>query len=106
MTRTEVFRDGKVHVQATKCATCIYRPGNLMKLQEGRKDQMQADAIRDEGVIPCHQTIEAYHGTQGQESVCRGFFDVAKHEGLLAVAERLGIVEFTPTNPPKDEGRP
>jgi predicted DNA binding protein len=28
--------------------------------------------------------------------VCRGFFDVAKHEGLLAVAERLGIVEFTP----------
>lgn len=92
MSRTNVYRDGKVHVQAAKCSTCIYRPGNLMHLDPGRKDQMQADAIRDNGVIPCHQTI---HGRREQESVCRGFFDVAKHEGLLAVAERVGIVEFT-----------
>ena len=98
MSRTNVFRDDRVHVMERKCATCIYRPGNLMALQKGRKDQMQADAIRDEGVIPCHQTIEAYTGERGAESVCRGFFDVAKHEGLLAVAERLGIVEFTTTD--------
>jgi len=95
---TDVFRDGKVHVAERKCATCIYRPGNLMNLQAGRKDQMQADAIADGGVIPCHQTIEAYRGEGGSESVCRGFFDVAKHEGLLAVAERIGIVEFTSTD--------
>ena len=93
--RTEVFRDGRVHVQERKCSTCIYRPGNLMKLDPGRKESMEAGAIEGGGVIPCHQTIEAYHGEHGQESVCRGFFDVAKHEGLLAVAERLGIVEFT-----------
>jgi len=94
VTRTNVYADGKVHVQATKCSTCIYRPGNLMHLEPGRKDRMQADAIADGGVIPCHQTI---HGNRRQESVCRGFFDVAKHEGLLQAAERLGIVEFTPT---------
>lgn len=93
MSRTNVFNGGKVHVQESKCSTCIYRPGNLMRLDEGRKDQMQADAIRDGGVIPCHQTI---HGRRKQQSVCRGFFDVAKHEGLLAVAERMDIVEFTP----------
>ena len=93
MSRTNVYRDGKVHVMEAKCSTCIYRPGNLMHLEPGRKDGMQADAIRDEGVIPCHQTI---HGRREQESVCRGFFDVAKHEGLLAVAERLDIIEFTP----------
>ena len=52
MSRTNVFNDGKVHVQAAKCSTCIYRPGNLMHLDPGRKDQMEADAIRDEGVIP------------------------------------------------------
>jgi hypothetical protein len=92
---TDVYRNGKVHVQAVKCSTCIYRPGNLMRLQEGRKDSMQAEAIAGQGVIPCHQTIEAYSGERGAESVCRGFFDVAKHEGLLAVAERLDIVEFT-----------
>jgi hypothetical protein len=84
-----------MHVQAEKCSTCIYRPGNLMRLQEGRKDQMEADAIRDGGVIPCHQTI---HGAREQESVCRGFFDVAKRHTLLQAAERLGIVEFTPVD--------
>ena len=92
MSRTNVFDGSVVHVMERKCSTCIYRPGNLMHIEPGRKDQMQADAIRDDGVIPCHQTI---HGARQQESVCRGFFDVAKHEGLLAVAERLGIVEFT-----------
>jgi hypothetical protein len=95
MSRTDVYRDGKVHVMERKCDTCIYRPGNLMHLEPGRKDTMQADAIRDQGVIPCHQTI---HGSRKHESVCRGFFDVAKHEGLLAVAERLDIIEFTPVN--------
>jgi len=93
VSRTNVYRDGKVHVQEAKCKTCIYRPGNLMHLEEGRKDSMQAEAIADEGVIPCHQTL--YQKPQA-ESVCRGFFDVAKHEGLLAVAERLDIIEFTP----------
>jgi len=90
MSRTNVFRDGKVHVQAAKCSTCIYRPHNLMHLDPGRKDQMQATAIEGGGVIPCHQTLSEDH------SVCRGFFDVAKHEGLLALAERLDVVEFTP----------
>lgn len=95
MTKTNVFNDGVVHVQAEKCSTCIYRPGNLMHLEPGRKESMQAGAIRDGGVIPCHQTIL---GARKQQSVCRGFFDVAKHEGLLAVAERLDIVVFTSTD--------
>ena len=97
MSETNVFRDDRVHVQETKCSTCIYRPGNLMHLDPDRKDSMQAEAIRDGGVIPCHQTIL---GAREQQSVCRGFFDVAKHEGLLGMAERLGIVEFTPTDQP------
>ena len=97
MSDSNVFRDGKVHVQDKKCSTCIYRPGNLMHLAADRKDRMQAEAIAGGGVIPCHQTIEAYGCEPGLESVCRWFFDVAKHEGLLSVAERLGLVEFTPT---------
>lgn len=84
-----VFREGKVHVQQRKCITCIYRPGNLMCLNPGRREAMQAEAIADGGVIICHNTLD------GDNSVCRGFFDVAKHEGLLAVAERLDIVEWT-----------
>jgi hypothetical protein len=95
MPESQVYRDGRVHVQAAKCSTCIYRPGNLMRLDPGRKDRMEADAVKGGGVIPCHQTIEAYTGEAGRESVCRGFFDVTKHDGLLAAAERLGIVEWT-----------
>lgn len=90
MSKTNVYRDGKVHVQVSKCDTCIYRPGNLMHLEPGRKDEMQAGAVAGEGVIPCHKTL--FHG---EESVCRGFFDVCKDQGLLQVAERLGIVEWT-----------
>ena len=93
MTRTNVFDGEKVHVMERKCDTCIYRPGNLMRLDPGRKDAMEAGAIKDQGVIPCHQTI---HGARKQQAVCRGFFDVAKHEGLLGVAERLDIVVFDP----------
>jgi hypothetical protein len=95
VTNTNVYRNGKVHVQEKKCDTCIFRPSNIMQLEPGRKDSMLAEAIADGGVIPCHQTI---YGARKQESVCRGFFDVAKHEGLLGLAERLGIIEFTPTD--------
>jgi hypothetical protein len=87
MTRTNVCRDDRVHVMAHKCDTCIFRPGNLMHLHPGRKDQMLADAIRGQGVVPCHKTLG------GGEAVCRGFFDVAKHEvSLLSVAERMDVI--------------
>jgi hypothetical protein len=94
MSRTNVFDGQVVHVMERKCSTCIYRPGNLMHLEPGRKDAMEAGAIKDEGVIPCHKTIL---GAREQQAVCRGFFDVAKHQGLLGAAERLGIVQFDPT---------
>jgi hypothetical protein len=94
MARTNVFDGEKVHVMEAKCSTCIYRPGNLMKLEPGRKDQMEHDAVADGGVIPCHKTIL---GAREQQAVCRGFYDVAKHETLLQAAERLGIIVFDTT---------
>jgi hypothetical protein len=94
MARTNVFDGEVIHVMEAKCSTCIYRPGNLMHLQPGRKDAMEAEAIRDQGVIPCHKTI---HGSRKQQAVCRGFFDVAKRETLLQAAERLGIIQFDRT---------
>ncbi len=95
MSRTNVFDGEVVHVMERKCSTCIYRPGNLMKLEPGRREGMEAGAIAEQGVIPCHQTI---HGSRKQEAVCRGFYDVAKRETLLQLAERLGIIQFDPTD--------
>jgi hypothetical protein len=55
----KVFRDGRVHVCARMCDTCICRPGNLMELEEGRVEQMVALATMAESCIPCHETLNA-----------------------------------------------
>lgn len=82
-----VFRAGKVHVKRAMCATCIFRPGNLMDLRPGRVEQMVRDATRAESCIPCHDTLD------GPQAVCRGFYD--RHTtGPLQVAQRLGYIEW------------
>ena len=68
----KVFRDGKVHVMAKKCATCIFRPGNLMHLEPGRVKWIVKEATKAESCIPCHETT---HGQAEGEAICRGFYD-------------------------------
>lgn len=92
---TPVYRDGKVHVLAEKCATCIFRPGNLMDLQPGRVKGMVDDCLaEDGGNIPCHSTI---YEEEVQPAICRGFWD-SYHEKvpLLQVAARMGVVVEDP----------
>lgn len=86
------FRDGKVHVCRAKCKTCIFRPGNLMHLKEGRVEEMIEQATNDESAIICHSTLD------GDNAVCRGFYD--KHPTApLQIADRLGFIEFV--EPPR-----
>ena len=83
----QVYRNGKVHVCALMCDTCIFRPGNLIDLEEGRVEGMIRDATRNESCITCHETLGA------DQAICRGFFD--KHATQpLQVAQRLGFVVF------------
>ena len=82
-----VARNGRLYVQAEMCSSCIFRPGNLMALRSGRLKDMVAQVQRDQGCIPCHQTLD------GDNAVCRGQFDKVKTQPLQ-VAERLGLVEF------------
>lgn len=94
MTRRPYF-DGRVHVLARQCATCVFRPGNPMRLEAGRVAGMVASAVRDGGAITCHETL---YGQADQEAVCRGFYDAHGHRVLaLELAPRLGIlVEVEP----------
>ena len=85
----DMFRAGRLHVCERKCSTCIYRPGNLMRLADGRVEQMERDAIADESAIVCHKTLD------GPNAVCRGFFDVNKNRvAALQIAERLDIIDY------------
>lgn len=86
--RNNAYRDGKVHVCVRKCSTCIYRPGNLMRLDEDRVASMEAAAIADGGAIICHKTLDV------DNAVCKGFFDVNKNlVPALQIADRLGYIE-------------
>ncbi len=66
---------GLPRVLSRKCGTCIYRPGNLMYLAAGRREAMQAAAVRAGSWIVCHQTLPATGATE--RGICRGFHDVA-----------------------------
>jgi len=79
------YRDGKVHVCAAKCPTCIFRPGNLMRLEAGRVQEMVQGALADDSAIICHDTLD------GDQAVCRGFHD-AYSTTPLQLAERLGML--------------
>ena len=89
MART--FVNGKVYVRRTQCETCVFRPGNLMRLSPGRLEGMIVNATRnDDGCIPCHHHL--YEG-QAVEPVCRGFYD--RHATLpIRLAEMIGILEW------------
>ncbi len=70
--RRPPYYNGKVHVRATMCETCIFRPGNLMQLHPGRVAGMVRDARAKDSCIPCHGTT---YEQAPQEAVCRGFYD-------------------------------
>lgn len=84
------FRDGKVHVLSAKCATCIFRPGNLMHLREGALELMVEECKEKNLTVPCHDTI-----IDGPKAICRGFYDVHRQDVLpLRLAEALEVVVF------------
>lgn len=90
--RSNVYRDGKVHVVREMCETCIFRPGNLMQLQSGRVRGMIDDCKEQQGTIPCHNTL---YIDGADQAVCRGFFD--RHKGditALELADAMGIIEY------------
>ena len=85
MAERDVYRGEKVHVLRGRCPTCIFRPGNLMNLEDGRCDGMVADAVGNGGPIVCHSTI--HRDDDVEPAVCRGFFDEHADEvPALAVA--------------------
>jgi len=71
------------------CETCIFRPGNLMQLEPGRRESLERQAVRRDGCIPCHETLD------GPRVICRGFFDRHKDDVVgLRLAQVFKKLEF------------
>lgn len=95
----EVFSDGKVHVLARECQTCVFRQGNLMRLTAGRVAGMVKAAIRDDSVITCHSTL--YREGQ-QKAACRGFVD--RHGDKVFTLRLARVMDIiTEIDPPTKE---
>jgi len=87
---------GVLRVMKDKCATCIFRPGNLMSLQPGRVREMVESARKDEfGSITCHDTLP-YSGPPGIKSaVCKGWWDGYSQDKFWAqILTRLKKVQW------------
>lgn len=79
---------GKLRIQAEKCETCIFHPGNRMKLRPGRVKQMVDDSVNEGTAIICHDTLG-----ESEQAVCHGFYEAHKTMPLQ-IAERLDLIEW------------
>lgn len=98
-----VGADRKLRVLTEKCSTCIFRPGNPMRLDAGRVRGMVEDALTGGGYITCHQTLTYGDHPGFGPAVCRGFHDAHGYRSnLIRIMGRLGgITEVAP--PVKEE---
>jgi hypothetical protein len=92
--RLPPWRDDELHVVAEKCATCVFRPGNLMHLAPGRVKDLVDDNLDADAALVCHKTLPYGDRSEVGEAICRGFWD-GPFDGhpTRRLAEMLGVVE-------------
>jgi len=96
MTDADIFRDGKVHVLADKCATCIFTKNRPLGVDGKRVASMVRDTKDDPGAtIPCHSTL--YRPDKQENAICRGWYDkFAEADPVLIAANAYNVIEFDP----------
>lgn len=55
-----------------QCSTCVFRPGNPMRLRPGRLRELVRDNLAAGALLVCHQTT---YGQTPEEAMCRRFWD-------------------------------
>ncbi|MGK5680195.1 hypothetical protein [Actinoplanes sp. URMC 104] len=81
------------------CHTCVFRPGNLMQLSQGRLHELVEQARQAESYIICHSTLPGMAPDDVAPAVCRGFADRYSTQALQAIERLFGFTEIEP--PPK-----
>lgn len=86
---TQVFRDGKVHVRASECDACLFKPTRIVP--GSRAAQIVRDTKDVDGAtFSCHKSQ-----TEGEpETICAGWWERFAHNDMvLRFAVALGAVE-------------
>ena len=92
--RTNAYRDGQVHVLTEKCQTCVFRAGNLMRLQEGRLKDLVDSNLAEDTALVCHATL---YKDGVDNAVCRGYFDAYGTEVTpLRMAQMMDLIAYDP----------
>lgn len=99
MPRHNIYRDGKVHVLAAECATCIFKP-NSRPVDGARVAGMVRETLEeDAATVVCHSTL---YRRDVQHAICRGWYDrLGDRSMTLRLAVATGNLEEDPV-PPKD----
>lgn len=92
---------------SARCSTCIFRPGNRMRLEDGRLADVVAQNRAAGAVLICHKTTYGQAPDLG-EVMCRGYFDAYGSEATtVQVMERLfGPDWYEVVDPPTDAPAP
>jgi len=86
------YRDGRVHVLSEQCSTCIFRPGDPMRLRPGRLKDLVDGNLAAGSALVCHATLWS---DTVDDALCRGFVDrYADRVDLLQIATRLDLIEY------------
>lgn len=81
-------------IKAEKCETCIFNPGNPMKLRSGRVREMVRECEANDSFVVCHDTLDQVTGEgKDNEAACRGYIEAGHYPQMMRIAERLNMME-------------
>jgi len=86
----------KTRLLSRRCSTCVFKPGNLMKLGHGRLQDLIAQARAAESYIVCHSTLPGVAPPGVLPAVCRGFADSHSTQSLQIIGRLFGFDEVDP----------
>jgi hypothetical protein len=78
------------------CSTCVFRPGNKMRLSDGRLRDLVDQARADESYIVCHSTLPGMAPDDVQPAICRGFADRYSTQALQVIERLFGFIDVHP----------
>lgn len=86
----EAESSGRPRLLADRCSSCVFRPGNLMHLAEGRLRDLVDSNLDAGAVLTCHATL---HRDDVPEAMCRGFYDAyGEQVNVVRVMRRLAAL--------------